>query len=368
MGASNPPDQVVSACCFSHHSRSGFEIEVGNGVSQSHLSGKYMCVTNNFWPDSSPGSSSQRDDTSSSKSQLTTLGRTVYSILEALKPPDAVVHVVTCHQSRPGPAVEVGEGVLQLVFPGKYHSINDVFPPDASPHYSPPEHHDTVSATIHLSSTLQIYYQNVRGLRTKIDQVFLATAELDYDIYVFAETWLDDSIQSAQLFCNGYRVFRVDRCTTNSTRRRGGGVLIAVKRKYGSSAVQNLPVTTIELLWVKVTIERVELYICALYIPPDKSQDCSFMQLHFDAISAVDSTQNDASENALNRLLEQVDWSEIHRSDDVDSATDCFNRILLNCITQTVPRSRPPRKPAWSNPRLIKLRRKRSKFSKLYSL
>ncbi|XP_055542541.1 uncharacterized protein LOC129728151 [Wyeomyia smithii] len=72
--------------------------------------------------------------------------------------------------------------------------------------------------------------------------------------------------------------------------------------------------------------------------------------------------------DALNRLLEQVDWSEIHRSDDVDSATDCFNRILLNCITQTVPRSRPPRKPVWSNPRLIKLRRKRSKLLKLYSL
>ncbi|XP_055617239.1 uncharacterized protein LOC129762742 [Toxorhynchites rutilus septentrionalis] len=363
-------------------------------------------------------------------------------------------------ESRPAPAVVVDEIAFQPVL-----TVNK----------------DLVPA-------LRIYYQNVRGLRTKIDLVFLATAELDYDIYVFTETWLDDCIQSAQLFSSNYRVFRVDRCDTNSIRRRGGGVLIAVKQVYGSAAVRSSNVITIEQLWVKVSVVGGDILIGALYIPPDRSQDSSFVQLHFDAVSEVFRTQtgvitvvllgdfnqprlvwletnngeyasvdpsqsciNMASQvlldnisfhalrqrnlirncsnrildlifsngtlvsngsvsvtrepivpidryhpaliysveckppvqyeeaydferldfrradyDALNQLLSQVDWSEVFQSLDVDSATNSFNHILMSCITQTVPRSRPPRNPAWSNDRLRTLRKRRVKFWNLF--
>lgn len=57
---------------------------------------------------------------------------------------------------------------------------------------------------------LVIYYQNVRGLRTKIDDFFLAVSEALYDIIVLTETWLDEKIYSAQLFGNTYNVYRND--------------------------------------------------------------------------------------------------------------------------------------------------------------
>lgn len=98
---------------------------------------------------------------------------------------------------------------------------------------------------------LCIYYQNVRGLRTKLDAFFLAVNEADFDVVVLTETWLDEKIYSAQLFGYQYEVFRNDRNHLNSTKKRGGGVLIAIRRLNGcldSALVSN----TLEHLWVQI--------------------------------------------------------------------------------------------------------------------
>ncbi|XP_058821303.1 uncharacterized protein LOC131683387 [Topomyia yanbarensis] len=58
---------------------------------------------------------------------------------------------------------------------------------------------------------LRVYYQNVRGLRTKIENLYLAALDGDYDIYVLTETWIDDRITSMQLFGNSYPVYHSDR-------------------------------------------------------------------------------------------------------------------------------------------------------------
>jgi hypothetical protein len=56
-----------------------------------------------------------------------------------------------------------------------------------------------------------IFYQNVRGLRTKcsdfIDNVFANV----FKIYCIAENWLNDSILDYNLFLESYYVFRADR-------------------------------------------------------------------------------------------------------------------------------------------------------------
>ncbi|XP_055523028.1 uncharacterized protein LOC129717201 [Wyeomyia smithii] len=145
----------------------------------------------------------------------------------------------------------------------------------------------TVTLTADASSELKIYYQNTNGLRTKIDQLFLSSTELDYDVYVFTETNLNDRIQSCQLFNNDFCVYRVDRCASNSQRQSGGGVLIAVKRLYASSVVQLTAADNIEHLWVKIAIEPLPLFIGVLYLPPDKSRDINFVMLHIDAVSEI---------------------------------------------------------------------------------
>lgn len=78
---------------------------------------------------------------------------------------------------------------------------------------------------------LKIYYQNVRGLRTKTSSVFRGVCLSSYDIIIFTETWLDDSYYNSELFDGRYLVWRRDRDYSRTGQRRGGGVLIAVKNE-----------------------------------------------------------------------------------------------------------------------------------------
>ncbi|XP_058813429.1 uncharacterized protein LOC131677318 [Topomyia yanbarensis] len=60
-------------------------------------------------------------------------------------------------------------------------------------------------------SQLKMYYQNVRGLRTKIDELFVAASDAEHDVIILTETWLNDEINSLQLFGPRYSVYRNDR-------------------------------------------------------------------------------------------------------------------------------------------------------------
>lgn len=65
-----------------------------------------------------------------------------------------------------------------------------------------------------------MYYQNVRGLRTKIDSFFLAASDTKYDLIVLTETWLDGCILSTQLFDSSFTVYRTIRDALNSIKTR----------------------------------------------------------------------------------------------------------------------------------------------------
>lgn len=61
------------------------------------------------------------------------------------------------------------------------------------------------------SSTLSFYYQNVRGLRTKLKTILTsATVNKNYDVILLTETWLNDNFDSAELGLKGYQVYRTD--------------------------------------------------------------------------------------------------------------------------------------------------------------
>ncbi|XP_044582938.1 uncharacterized protein LOC123263957 [Cotesia glomerata] len=61
------------------------------------------------------------------------------------------------------------------------------------------------------SSCLTLYYQNVRGLNTKLDSIFYKTSMAEYDFYAFSETWLKTGVFNNEIFSNEYSVFRCDR-------------------------------------------------------------------------------------------------------------------------------------------------------------
>ena len=90
------------------------------------------------------------------------------------------------------------------------------------------------------ANDIWIYYQNVRGLRTKIDDLFLATTDCNYDVVIMTETGLDDRIYSQQLFSPSYIAYRCDRSPANSSKSRFGGVLIAIAQQYASRVVHTV--------------------------------------------------------------------------------------------------------------------------------
>ena len=57
------------------------------------------------------------------------------------------------------------------------------------------------------------YYQNVRGLRTKLEDLKTAImcSAVQYDILIFVETWLNASISSSELGLSDFNIFRADR-------------------------------------------------------------------------------------------------------------------------------------------------------------
>lgn len=58
---------------------------------------------------------------------------------------------------------------------------------------------------------ISIYYQNVRGLRTKSHEFLSNILDCDYDVVCVTESWLNDGFYSSEYFDSRYDVFRCDR-------------------------------------------------------------------------------------------------------------------------------------------------------------
>ena len=218
---------------------------------------------------------------------MTSPGRNVQSILEAPHPFDPVVPTAASDQhSRLGPVVRTRDGVFHHMDPGKYSRIDDNFLPEEILSYS-----DAIPLQkiplVTVKERLLVYYQNVRGLRTKIDDFFIAVAECNFDIIVLTETWLDEKIYSAQLFGNLFTVFRCDRNSLNSRKSRGGGVLIAVSARL-NAFIDPAPIcNTLEQIWVRVKLPHQMISVGVIYLPPNRRADPVSISDHILSIEAV---------------------------------------------------------------------------------
>ena len=118
---------------------------------------------------------------------------------------------------------------------------------------------------------LEILYQNVRGLRTRVQQFYTNTLLNRYDIIAVTETWLHQGICNGELFEQNYVVFRKDRNETDSGATRGGGLILAVDKKvlaerYSAIELQDV---CVEQIWIRVQVRKNSwLYIGLFYFPP----------------------------------------------------------------------------------------------------
>lgn len=117
--------------------------------------------------------------------------------------------------------------------------------------------------------TLHIYYQNVRGLKTKLSTTYLLSQQTNFDLFCFTETFLDSTVLDTEIFDSEYfTVFRTDRSNLNSSKKSGGGVLIAAKCDYPANSFDLLN-SDVEMVAVKLKFSSHHVYLFCVYIPPN---------------------------------------------------------------------------------------------------
>lgn len=130
-----------------------------------------------------------------------------------------------------------------------------------------------------MDNCLSIYYQNCRGIRTKLHTVYINILSHKYDIIILTETWLHPSILDNEFIDKRYCVYRCDRDRVSTGRRDGGGVLVAVLREL--CAVPSLPppatvacpppMPVVDHMTVQLRGRNgVITLISAVYIPPNQ--------------------------------------------------------------------------------------------------
>lgn len=87
---------------------------------------------------------------------------------------------------------------------------------------------------------------------------------------MLTETWLYSDISDSELEFDDFSVFRCDRCPETSTYKRGGGVLIAVDKRFSAVQIQP-PVNHLEQLFVIVSFKGSKILLSNVYIPPQSS-------------------------------------------------------------------------------------------------
>ncbi|XP_045503901.1 uncharacterized protein LOC123700669 [Colias croceus] len=102
-----------------------------------------------------------------------------------------------------------------------------------------------------------MFYQNVRGLRSKLDVCKNSILSEQYDVYALTETFLNSSVCDSELFPNDYVVLRKDRCNDSGW----GGVLLAIRNCYDikNICIKNYLSSCTDCLEITVaTVKRIE--------------------------------------------------------------------------------------------------------------
>ena len=123
------------------------------------------------------------------------------------------------------------------------------------------------------------YYQNVRGLNSKISAIYNQLISTHYDIIACSETWLKPDTCSSQIFGPDFVTFRSDRVN-----KQGGGVCLAIKDsnrfRIHTIDTSNLKVacSSIDVVGVEIKTMAWTLTVILVYIPPHVNSN---EHLHF---------------------------------------------------------------------------------------
>lgn len=138
----------------------------------------------------------------------------------------------------------------------------------------------------------KLYYQNVRGLRSKTSAVFLNSQNLPYDIFALKEINLTPEILSSELFTNNYTTYRKD---SNSHGRR---VLLAIHNTFESSLINAPNSVLFEGVSAKISLPKSSLLVLCCDIRPAQQ-----IKAYEDTLTAVDFSLDQAQPNDMILVL-----------------------------------------------------------------
>lgn len=162
--------------------------------------------------------------------------------------------------------------------------------------------------------SLHIYYQNVRGIRTKSKNFYLQTLATNGDVITLTETWLNNSHKSEEYFGNDFIVYRRDRSHLNSSASIGGGVLLAISSKIHSEQLNLDGFDHLEFICTKLTFKKTKFIIYCLYIPPNATIDT--FHDHIEAIKKIKYNINETLIIIGDFNLPSITWIENDEDND----------------------------------------------------
>lgn len=121
--------------------------------------------------------------------------------------------------------------------------------------------------------SFELYYQNVRGLRTKLDEFSLGISCSNADLFAITETGCNKSIHDAEMIPQGYTILRCDRA---DGRKQGGACLVASPRLEMQRIRSDVDIDeqVFELIAASIYLHKRYLFLlCVIYIPPNSSEN-----------------------------------------------------------------------------------------------
>lgn len=184
---------------------------------------------------------------------------------------------------------------------------------------------------------LSVYYQNVRGLKSKLSTLHIGTLLGDYDILCFTETWLNNNVLDGEVFPENYNVYRRDRASSACRKLEGGGTLIAVKNSINSHIQEDWS-SDAEDLWVTVIADEgnknsMKFHLCCVYIPPSNymalSTFCSKLT------NIITSNPNDKIVICGDFNMASIQWylDEVNNICSPRNYTDINSNLLIDTLS-----------------------------------
>ena len=119
------------------------------------------------------------------------------------------------------------------------------------------------------NSFIRIYYQNVNGLNTKINDFVHEINCNNFDVIAITETWFHQEREYFAQLSSNYNIYRSDRILKLSKKSRGGGVCLLVKKDIQFEVIET-PSTVFDVILGRIIMKGFSIVTLALhYFPPD---------------------------------------------------------------------------------------------------